>query len=69
MEGQTNISGRRILIAGYPYIKENYFRTFDFYPGKNKVSFLLPKIWKAKDGKLVFKPPDRSNVYKTTALH
>lgn len=55
-----------LLIAGYPYIKEAYFKTFDSYPGK--VYFLLPKIWKAKDGKLIFKPPLRPNVYMTKAF-
>jgi len=52
-----------LLIAGYPYIKENYLKTFDSYPGD--VSFLLPKIWKAKGGKLIFKAPIRPNIYTT----
>ena len=43
-----------ILISGYAYIKENYFNTFKFYPEPEALSFLLPKIWKAKDGKIVF---------------
>ncbi|MDP3792312.1 MAG: glycosyltransferase [bacterium] len=55
-----------LLIAGYPYIKETYLKTFDSYP--DDVFFLLPKIWKAKSGKLVFKAPTRPNVYTTRSL-
>lgn len=55
-----------LLIAGYPYIKEEYFKTFDSYPGA--AYFLLPKTWKAKGGKLTFKSPERNNVFTTKAL-
>lgn len=55
-----------LLIAGYPYIKETYLKTFDLYQGD--VSFLLPKTWKAKGGKLVFRPPMRDNIYTTNAF-
>lgn len=55
-----------VLIAGYPYIKENYFKTFDYY--KDKVYFILPKIWKAKGGKIKFyPPPNRKNIFPTNA--
>lgn len=57
----------RILIAGYPYVKENYFKTFDYYPDKGSVFFILPKRWKAKEGKLNFCPPKRENVYAAEA--
>ncbi len=56
-----------VLIAGYPYIKENYLKTFNYYPEGDKVFFLLPKIWKAKGGKLKFKPPRKDNVYTANA--
>src|SRR3989338_1343836 len=56
-----------ILIAGYPYIKENYLKTFDYYPEVDKVFFLLPKTWKAKGGKLKFSPPHKDNIYTTNA--
>ncbi|TSC63623.1 MAG: hypothetical protein G01um101493_398, partial [Microgenomates group bacterium Gr01-1014_93] len=52
-----------LLIAGYPYIKETYLKTFDSYPGD--VFFLLPRNWKAKGGKLIFKAPIRPNIYTT----
>src|SRR3989344_265788 len=52
-----------VLIAGYPYIKENYFKTFDYYPEGDKIFFLLPKIWKAKGGKLRFNPPRGDNIF------
>ena len=58
---------RRILIVGYPYIRENYFKTFDSYPKVDSIFFVLPKIWKAKKGKLNFIPPVRKNVYTTNA--
>lgn len=57
-----------ILIAGYPYIKENYFNTFRYFPGKDKVFFVLPKIWAAKGGKIIFYPPEGPNVFTTKAL-
>lgn len=56
-----------ILIAGYAYIKENYFNTFKFYPEPWAVNFLLPKIWKAKDGRVVFYPPKEPNVFTSKA--
>ena len=56
-----------ILISGYAYIKENYFNTFKFYPEPEALSFLLPKIWKAKDGKIVFHPPKGPNVFLSGA--
>ncbi len=56
-----------ILIAGYVYIKENYFKTFAFYPEPSAINFLLPKTWKAKDGKIIFQPPNAENVYVSRA--
>ena len=51
-----------ILIAGYPYIRESYFKTLRSYPEKDKLFFLLPKEWKIKDGKVVYHPPKDGNV-------
>ncbi len=51
-----------ILIVGYAYIRENYFNTFKFYPEPKGINFLLPKIWKAKGGKVVFRPPLGPNI-------
>lgn len=56
-----------ILIAGYSYIKENYLKTFDYYPEKDKIFFLLPKIWKSKGGKLKFHPLHKDNIYTANA--
>lgn len=56
-----------ILITGYPYIRENYLNTFNFYPEKEKILFLLPKIWKIKKGQVTFKAPDKPNVFTTKA--
>ena len=52
-----------ILIVGFPYIRENYFATFRHYPDPDQIIFLLPKIWKIKNDKVVFYPPDHPNVY------
>ncbi len=57
----------RVLIAGYAYIKENYFNTFKFYPETGAINFLLPKTWKAKNGKIVFYPPKGPNVFLAKA--
>lgn len=57
----------KILITGYAYIKENYFNTFKFYPEPESINFLLPKIWKAKDGKVIFYPPKGQNIFLSKA--
>lgn len=56
-----------ILIVGYAYIKKNYLKTFQFYPELEAINFLLPKVWKAKGGKLKFVPPQRSNIFTANA--
>ncbi len=58
---------QNILITGYPYIRENYLNTFNSYHGEGKISFLLPRIWKIKKGKVVYHPPKRGNVFTTPA--
>ncbi|PIR41802.1 MAG: hypothetical protein COV30_01245 [Candidatus Yanofskybacteria bacterium CG10_big_fil_rev_8_21_14_0_10_37_15] len=58
----------RILIAGFPYVRKNYSDTFDFYPQKDRIFFLLPKKWKAKKGKIVFSPPKKNNVFTVNAF-
>lgn len=52
-----------ILITGFPYIRESYFATFRHYPDPDQIAFLLPKIWKIKNDKVVFSPPDDRNIY------
>lgn len=58
----------KVLILGYPYVRKEFFDTFNFYPEPDKIFFLLPKSWKAKGGKVNFYPPDESNVFKTKAF-
>src|SRR3989344_1937332 len=55
-----------ILITGYPYVRENYLKTFDGREGE--IVFLLPATWPIKGGKVVFLPPERKNVEKTKAF-
>lgn len=55
-----------VLVAGYTYIYPSYLNTFRDYPGD--IFFLLPKIWKAKGGRVIYNPPVRDNVITTTAI-
>jgi len=55
----------KILVAGYPFIRENFFKTFDAYTGE--YFFLLPKQWKAKGGEVIFYPPQRSDIITARA--
>jgi len=57
-----------ILIAGFPYVRERYFATFRHWPRENEISFLLPRVWTAKKGKVVFTPPMDANVSTARAL-
>ena len=56
-----------VLIAGYPYIRENYLNTLNYYPDKDSVYVLLPEIWKIKKGQVVYNAPKRKNVFTTKA--
>ncbi len=58
----------RILIVGYPYIRESYLKTFDFYPTPKDISFVLPRRWPIKGGQVVYSAPARKNILTTTAL-
>lgn len=58
----------KVLVAGFPYVREAYFNTFLKYPDKNDLFFLLPKVWKIKRGKVVFHPSQAPNVFKTAAF-
>ncbi|MEK7217499.1 MAG: hypothetical protein AAB640_00470, partial [Patescibacteria group bacterium] len=42
--------------------------TFNFYPEKDKILFLLPDVWKVKGGKVVYHAPKRDNVFTTKAF-
>lgn len=57
-----------ILIAGFPYVRQNYFETFKHYPPGQELWFLLPETWKAKGGKVVFHAPKEPNVIPTKAF-
>jgi glycosyltransferase involved in cell wall biosynthesis len=53
---------QEILIVGFPYVRERYFATFRHWPIPRQVSFLLPRVWTAKAGKVTFTPPNDANV-------
>ncbi len=54
-----------ILIAGFPYIRKNFSETFDYYSKPDEVFFLLPKIWKVKRGKVIYRPDQKKNILTT----
>lgn len=54
-----------ILVVGYTYISYSQRATFDFYPHPENVFFLLPDVWKARHGKVVFYGPEGENVFST----
>ncbi|MBP6885640.1 MAG: glycosyltransferase family 4 protein [Candidatus Pacebacteria bacterium] len=58
---------QEILIVGFPYVRERYFATFRHWPISGQVSFLLPRIWSTKNGKVVFSPPVDPNIATTRA--
>jgi len=44
-----------IFITGHPYVGERHRQVFDFFNKKDDLVFILPKIWKMKDGKVITK--------------
>ncbi|OGN31821.1 MAG: hypothetical protein A3I92_02885 [Candidatus Yanofskybacteria bacterium RIFCSPLOWO2_02_FULL_43_10b] len=42
----------KIIITGYPYAYPYYFRVFGYAGNKKDFIFILPKLWKAKAGKV-----------------
>ncbi|HYU64813.1 MAG TPA: glycosyltransferase family 4 protein [Candidatus Paceibacterota bacterium] len=57
-----------ILVAGFPYVREEYFATFRKYHDRDAIFFLLPSRWEAKGGKVVFYPPSDKNILTTKAF-
>lgn len=55
-----------VIVAGYPYIRESYFKTFQNYEGT--LYFLLPRRWQIKKGKIIYKAPKQPNVIKTATF-
>lgn len=51
----------KIFINSYTYAYERHLRMFDFFYDKEKLIFILPKIWKAKKGKIVVRPPENND--------
>ncbi|OGM99546.1 MAG: hypothetical protein A2817_01160 [Candidatus Yanofskybacteria bacterium RIFCSPHIGHO2_01_FULL_39_8b] len=44
-----------IFIVGYPYIGERHKRVFNFFKKKDDLVFILPEVWKMKNGKVVIR--------------
>jgi glycosyltransferase involved in cell wall biosynthesis len=58
----------KILIAGFPYVRDRYFATFRDPSIRDEVVFLLPRRWTAKGGSVVFTPPRDERVTAARAL-
>ncbi len=54
-----------ILITGYAFVRKNYLDVFKYYRGNDSIYFLLPKTWKIKGGKVVYRPPVEENIFTT----
>ena len=48
-----------IFITSYPYIGPRHIRVFDFFKKKNDLVFILPEVWKMKDGKVTMRPIEK----------
>ncbi len=57
----------KTLVVGFPYVRERYFATFRDPSIRDDVLFLLPQRWTAKNGRVVFAPPEDERVMKTIA--
>jgi glycosyltransferase involved in cell wall biosynthesis len=54
-----------ILVTGYAFVRKNYLDVFKYYRGNDNIYFLLPKTWKIKGGKVVYRPPVEENIFTT----
>lgn len=45
-----------IFINAYPYVDERHLKVFDYFRKKDDLVFILPKVWKAKRGKVIMEP-------------
>jgi glycosyltransferase involved in cell wall biosynthesis len=52
-----------ILVTGYAFVRKNFSDVFKHYQGN--VYFLLPKVWKVKNGKVIYRPPEEDNIFTT----
>lgn len=58
----------RILVTGFPYVRERYFATWRHVPDLQRYRFLLPERWSVKGGKIVFQAPEDERVFTTRTL-
>lgn len=47
----------KIIITGYSFIYQRFFKMFDYFPADFEFIFILPKTWPAKKGKVIYQPP------------
>ncbi|WKZ27350.1 MAG: glycosyltransferase [Candidatus Paceibacterota bacterium] len=61
----------KILIAGFPYVRENYLKTFfldNEHPADDGMLFLLPARWPIKQGAFIYTPPQWKGVHITSTF-
>ncbi len=49
----------KIFINSYTYAYERHLRMFDYFRNKKDLVFIVPKLWKAKGGKIRVVAPDK----------
>jgi len=48
----------RVLVTGYSYIYQRFFKMFDYFPEEFQFVFVLPAVWRAKQGKVIYRAPE-----------
>lgn len=47
----------KIVITSYPFVYQRYFEMLKYFPDDFEFILILPKIWRAKQGKVVYQSP------------
>jgi len=55
----------KLLVVGFPYVRERYFVTWRHVPEPEHFRFLLPSRWTAKQGRVVFTSPEDPRIRTT----
>ncbi len=50
----------KIFVNSYTYAYDRHLRMFDYFSRKEALIFILPKVWKARGGKIVVVPTQRT---------
>ena len=61
-------STNKVLVTGFPYVRERYFATWRHQPDPERYYFLLPRAWPIKNGKIIYTAPEDSRVISGRAF-